>query len=84
MLTVYGVSWCPHCKKIVRHLVENHIDFKYLDIEEQSDEIVNQVNEANGGSWRAPTLEFEGKWIPGKGFDRTQVDEDLKTLGVTQ
>lgn len=83
MLIVYGVSWCPHCKKIVRHLVENHIDFKYLDIEEQPEDVVNQVKKANGGNgWRVPTLEYNGKWIPGKVYDRMEVDNDLRSLGV--
>lgn len=83
MLKVYGISWCPHCKKIVRYLVESKIDFQYFDMDGQSEDVVNQVIEANGGhDWRVPTLEYDGKWIEGKAFSSAEVEADLTKLGV--
>ena len=83
MLTVYGAAWCPHCKQTTSYLEEKHIDFKYVDIESAPDDVVHKVIEVNGGDdWVVPTLENDGKWRPGKVFNRSEIDKDLKTLGV--
>ena len=83
MLTVYSVSWCPHCKKTIRFLMENHIDFIYKDVEHQPQDVVQKVIEANGGrSWVVPTLEFNGSWRRGKAFDEGELRTDLKSMGV--
>ncbi len=83
MLKVYGISWCPYCKKIVRYLVEKKIDFQYSDMDGQPEDIVKQVIDANGGrDWRVPTLEYEGQWVPGKPFSSAEADADLKKMGV--
>lgn len=83
MLKVYGISWCPHCKKIVRYLVESKIDFQYFDMDGQPEDVVKKVIDVNGGhDWRVPTLEFQDQWIPGKAFSSSEVDEDLKKLSV--
>jgi mycoredoxin len=85
MLNVYGVSWCPHCRRTVSFLVENHVDFSYFDIEHQSEEIEQQVIEANGGKgWVVPTLEFEGKWRPGKTYDERELRRDLSAWGLVE
>ena len=63
--------------------MDNHIDFKYIDVERQSDDVLKPVIEANGGKdWVVPTLEFNGKWRPGKRFDEDELQSDLKELGV--
>ncbi|MBN1779770.1 glutaredoxin family protein [bacterium] len=83
MLTVYSVSWCPHCKKTVRFLTDNHIDFIYKDVEKQPGHIVRQVIDANGGhDWVVPTLEYNGQWRPGKRFDEDELKTDLKNWGI--
>jgi mycoredoxin len=85
MLTVYSVSWCPHCKKMVRFLTDNHIDFIYRDIEHQPADIVQKVIEANGGrDWVVPTLEYNGKWIPGRQFDESSIYKGLSKWGLIQ
>ena len=79
MLTVYSVSWCPHCKKTIRFLMDNHVDFIYKDVEYQSQDIVKQVIDANGGrDWVVPTLEYNGQWREGKRFDESALRTDLK------
>ena len=83
MLTVYGAAWCPHCTQTVSYLEQKNIDFKYVDIESAPQEVVRQVIEVNGGDdWVVPTLEYEGKWRPGKVFSRRDIDSDLKALGL--
>jgi mycoredoxin len=85
MLNVYATNWCPHSKRMVRFLMDNHIDFVYRDIEHQSKEIVKQVIDANGGrDWVVPTLEFKSKWRPGKTHNDNEIREDLKKMGVIQ
>ena len=83
MLTIYSTSWCPHCKKAVRFLTENHIDFVYRDIEKQKEDVVQKVIDANGGhDWVVPTFELDGKWRRGKAFNENELREDLKSWGV--
>ena len=83
MLTIYSVSWCPHCRRTVDFLVKNKIDFKYLDIESQPEDVVQKVIDANGGlDWVVPTIEFEGQWRPGKKYNEGELRSDLKNLGV--
>jgi mycoredoxin len=85
MLTVYSVSWCPHCKKLIRFLTDNHIDFIYRDVEHQPADVVKKVIDANGGrDWVVPTLEYNGEWIPGKRFDESSVHKDLSKWGLVQ
>ena len=83
MLKVYGAPWCPHCTDTVEYLKRKQIDFQYLDIEKQSESVVQQVIDANGGDdWVIPTLEFNGKWREGKVFDPEGLEADLAALGI--
>ena len=82
MLKIYSVSWCPHCRKAVKYLMSQHIDFTYIDVEHQSEEGVKPVDDANGGSWRVPTLEHDGKWKKARPFSEKTFEADLKDLGV--
>lgn len=83
MLTVYGAGWCPHCTQTVSYLEQKKIEFTYVDIESAPDEVVRKVIEVNGGDdWVVPTLENNGRWRPGKVFNRHEIDSDLKALGL--
>ena len=83
MLNVYSADWCPHCQETVRFLRENNIDFNYIDIEMQPDDVVQKVIEVNGGiDWVVPTLEYNGKWRKGKVFDAGELAQDLLNMGV--
>lgn len=84
MLNVYAADWCPHCTKTVEYLKKNNIEFNYIDIESQPEPVVNEVIRVNGGDdWVVPTLEFNGKWRPGKVFNEMELGADLKVLGVS-
>jgi len=83
MLKVYAADWCPHCTKTIDYLKEKNIEFMYIDIESQPQNIVDQVIRVNGGDdWVVPTLEFRGKWRPGKVFNAAELGSDLKGLGL--
>ena len=79
MLKVYAWKVCPHCKKTVDWLQNHKIPFQYLEIEEQPEEVIRQVVDANGGvDWVVPTLEYNGQWRPGQMFDPIQLEADLR------
>lgn len=82
-LTVYAALWCPHCQRTVAFLSEHGIPFQYVDIEKAAPEVVQTVIDKNGGDdWVVPTLEYHGKWRPGKFFNAEELISDLKELGV--
>ncbi|MBU1170438.1 MAG: glutaredoxin family protein [Proteobacteria bacterium] len=83
MLTVYSAFWCPHCIKTEKFLNEKHIPFTSINIETASEDTVRKVVEVNGGvEWVVPTLEFNGKWRPGKVFNAVELEKDLRDMGV--
>jgi len=83
MLNVYALPQCPHCQLTVGYLEDNGIEFNYLHIEKQPDEVVQKVIEVNGGKhWVVPTLEYNGKWRPGRVYNKKELEQDLKNLGV--
>jgi mycoredoxin len=83
MLKVYAAKWCPHCTKTIEYLKNKQIEFEYIEIEEQPENIIQKIIEVNGGDdWVVPTLEFEGKWRVGKVFNEIELSFDLKLLGV--
>lgn len=83
MLKVYAAHWCPHCRWTVDFLNNRKIDFSYIDIEKEPEDIVRKIVEVNGGEdWVVPTLEFKGKWRPGKIFDEQELINDLTLMGV--
>ena len=80
---VFALKVCPHCRAAVRWLDEHNIPFTYHEIEEQPPEMLQKVIEVNGGEdWVVPTLEYDGKWIPGEAFDADRFETHLKQLGV--
>jgi mycoredoxin len=83
MLNVYAAAWCPHCQRTVKYLEENDIRLNYIEIEEQSDDIIQKIVDVNGGlDWVVPTLEYQGKWRPGKVFNAEMLESDLQEMGV--
>lgn len=83
MLKVYAWKVCPHCHRAVEWLEAHHIPFEYLDIEEQPPEVVRKVVEVNGGDdWVVPTLEYNGRWRPGKVFNAAEFEADLRAWGL--
>lgn len=80
---MYAARWCHHCMKTETFLRKNNIEFNYIDIEIQPDEVVRKVIEVNGGfDWVVPTLEYKGIWREGKVFNENELILDLKNMGV--
>ncbi len=83
MLKVYAAIWCPHCTKTIEYLKNNNIEFEYIEIEKQPENIIKKIIEVNGGDdWVVPTLEFNGKWREGKVFNELELSSDLNKLGL--
>lgn len=83
MLKVYAWNVCPHCRRTVEWLKAHEVPYEYLEIEEPPPEVVRKVVEVNGGDdWVVPTLEYNGKWRPGKVFDAAELEADLRAWGV--
>ncbi|MCG8438416.1 MAG: glutaredoxin family protein [Pseudomonadales bacterium] len=85
MLKVYSAEWCPHCHQTEQFLERKGIPFQSINIEAQNDEVVQKVVEINGGDdWVVPTLEYQGKWRPGKVFSAEELLKDLAEMGVIE
>ncbi len=83
MLNVYAAEWCPHCRATMEYLRSNNIPFEYHNIEKQSEKVLNKIIEVNGGDdWVVPTLEYNGKWRPGKVFNPEELEHDIKKMGL--
>lgn len=83
MLNVYSADWCPHCVRTIEFLENHNIEINIINIEIQPKDIVDKVIEANGGfEWVVPTLEYNGKWRPGKTYNPIELEKDLREMGV--
>jgi thioredoxin reductase (NADPH) len=56
-ILVYGVHWCPDCRRSRKFLEDHQIPFTWIDIDEdEAGEAV--VREKNSGNRSVPTLIF--------------------------
>jgi thioredoxin reductase (NADPH) len=56
-LTVYGASWCPHCKRVKRFLAAHRIPYDNVDIGDHP-EAIEHLKELQGGKQIIPTVVF--------------------------
>jgi len=56
-ITVYSTTWCPDCRRAVRVLDQNGAQYRYVDIEQDS-EAAQLVEKLNGGFRSVPTIIF--------------------------
>jgi mycoredoxin len=56
-IKVYGTTWCGTSRRVVRTLDEHHIDYEWIDID-QDPEGEKLVLETNRGYRSVPTLFF--------------------------
>ena len=83
MLHVYAAGWCPHCTRTIEFLKKHRIEFTYIEIENQPEEIIEKIIRVNGGDdWVVPTLEYNGKWREGRLYNEMTLRSDLQVLGV--
>jgi thioredoxin reductase (NADPH) len=54
-ITLYGVDWCPDCKRMKKIMGEHQIPYRWIDTDHDS-EARSYVERINGGAYRVPTL----------------------------
>ncbi|MHB8190215.1 MAG: FAD-dependent oxidoreductase [Ferrimicrobium sp.] len=57
-IKVYGASWCPDCHRSQKFLAEHHVDFDWIDIDQDKDGR-SFVEELQHGGRTIPTIVFE-------------------------
>lgn len=83
MLKVYAAKWCPHCARTIQFLREKGIEFEYIEVEDQSPSVIDELIKVNGGDdWVVPTLKYKETWRPGQVFNPVKLEEDLKKMGL--
>ncbi len=53
----YGASWCPDCLRAKKYLDEHHIQYEYINIEED-EKAAEEVIKINKGLRSIPTIVF--------------------------
>ncbi len=76
MLTMYTTAWCPDCRRAKTFLEARGVEFREVNIEQDSaaEEIVIK---ANNGKRVVPTLEIGGRFFACSPFDAEQLAEAL-------
>ncbi len=61
-ITLYGAQWCPDCRRTKELLKKNNIEFKYVnvDLDSEASALVEQIN---NGKRIIPTLKIDGKSV---------------------
>jgi len=56
----YGADWCPDCQRAKAYLIENNIDFKFIDVDLDK-MATSRVEEINNGKRIIPTIIINDK-----------------------
>jgi len=56
----YGADWCPDCQRTKAYLIENNIDFKFIDVDLDK-MATSRVEEINNGKRIIPTIIINDK-----------------------
>ncbi|MCF6214413.1 MAG: FAD-dependent oxidoreductase [Flavobacteriaceae bacterium] len=59
-IKLYGVNWCPDCQRAKAYLVQNNIDFNFIDVD-LDNKATALVEKINNGKRIIPTLVIEGQ-----------------------
>lgn len=61
-ITVYGTRWCGDCRRAIKILDKQHIDYDWIDVDQdpEGEKIVKQVNQGNRS---VPTIVFPDSTI---------------------
>jgi glutaredoxin 3 len=73
-ITIYTLSWCPHCRALKEYLSSKKIVYENIDMEE-NEEAAEDIIEKTGQSG-FPIIDIEGEIIIG--FDREKIESLLK------
>jgi thioredoxin reductase (NADPH) len=56
-LTMYGASWCPHCKRVKKFLAAHRVRYATVDIDEHP-EAIERLKELQDGGQIIPTVVY--------------------------
>jgi len=57
VLTLYGASWCPHCKRVKRFLAAHRVPYHNVDIDAEP-EAIERIKQLQGGGQIIPTVVY--------------------------
>jgi thioredoxin reductase (NADPH) len=57
VMTMYGASWCPHCKRVKKFLAAHRVRYTYVDIDAHP-EAIERLKELQDGGQIIPTLVY--------------------------
>lgn len=78
-IVLYGAEWCPDCRRSKAFLRDQRIEYTYVDLEEQPNE-VSTVLEYNDGKQIIPTIVFPD----GSHLAEPSNEELAEKLGLTR
>jgi len=71
VITIYTLSWCPHCNALKEYLNGKKIEYKNIDVEENEKEAEDIIEKTNQSSF--PVIEIDEKTIIGFNKDKIEV-----------
>ena len=74
-VVLFGADWCPDCRRAKAHLIDNKINFQFIDVD-QHDWATEKVETINKGKRIIPTLLINN--TPYTNPDNTRLNELLK------
>src|SRR3984957_11720198 len=78
VMTVYGASWCPHCKRVKRFLAAHRVRYTNVDIDAHP-EAIERLKELQDGGQIIPTVVY-----PDGTYEVNPSDEALaRRIGLT-
>jgi glutaredoxin len=71
-ITIYSTTWCPDCRRAKSFLKERGVQFREVDIEEDSagEDIVIK---ANNGKRKVPTFDVGGRYFACSPFNAAEL-----------
>jgi mycoredoxin len=78
---IYTTSWCPDCWAAKKFLLSMKLPYKEIAIEKNT-EAAGIVLKLSDGMQKVPTLDIEGRIVPGDKFHRPRFEKDLRDTGA--
>src|ERR1700735_2899104 len=57
VMTVYGASWCPHCKRVKKFLAAHRVRYTYVDVDADP-QAIGRLKELQDGGQIIPTVVY--------------------------
>src|SRR3974377_1690259 len=57
VMTVYGASWCPHCKRVKKFLAAHRVRYTNVDID-ANPEAIERLKKLQGGGQIIPMVVY--------------------------